>query len=342
MPREAKFPLISVIIPTYNEESCIVACLESIFSQDYPKECLEVIIVDDFSSDNTRILTKKYNAVIVDSGHRDPQVSKMLGIRHSKGEIICLFDADFVLKSKEWFKKMIAPFFDDESVVACITGYHSNYGDPPINRYLNFDLNQRDPIYMFFSHSITKFISQRKKGYFLCEFKPDSMPPMAGGCVYRKNIIIKLFGNFDKFLDIDSFVLLVENGFNRFAYVPEAGIYHSHAHTLTELCKKRLRNVKECYLKNYEIKRYKWFDLSKGRDLLKITFWLMYSHSIILPLFTGIYKCIKKKDWAGLYEPVVCPLLTDIIIFGFVSQKKGRNLILQGFKQLFLKKNALP
>jgi glycosyltransferase involved in cell wall biosynthesis len=237
MLREDKFPLISVIIPTYNEEVCIASCLESIFSQDYPKDRLEIIIVDDFSSDNTRQLAMKYNSVLIDSGHKDPQVSKMLGIRHSKGEIICLFDADFILKSREWFKKMIAPFFDDKSIVACVTGYHSNSGDPPINRYLNFDSNQRDPIYMFFSPSINKSIIRKKGGYFLCEFKLNNIPPMAGGCVYRKDIIFALVSNFGKFLDIDSFVLLVENGFNKFAYVPEAGIYHSHAHTLKELCK---------------------------------------------------------------------------------------------------------
>jgi hypothetical protein len=89
------------------------------------------------------------------------------------------------------------------------------------------------------------------------------------------------------------------------------------------------------------LKKYKWFDLSDGKDLLKIVFWFMYSHSIILPLLAGIYKSIKKHDWAGLYEPVACPLLTDIIIFGFVSDKKGRSFILRGFKRLLYKKDAL-
>jgi glycosyltransferase involved in cell wall biosynthesis len=47
-----KFPLISVVIPTYNRSSLIVKSNESVFSQDYPN--LEVIVVDDGSTDGTQ------------------------------------------------------------------------------------------------------------------------------------------------------------------------------------------------------------------------------------------------------------------------------------------------
>ena len=46
--------MLSVIVPIYNEEKYIAKCIESIVSQDYPKDDLEVIFVDGMSSDKTR------------------------------------------------------------------------------------------------------------------------------------------------------------------------------------------------------------------------------------------------------------------------------------------------
>ena len=52
-------PLISIIIPTLNEEENMKRCLHSIFSQSYPRKYLEVIVVDNYSEDNTLKIAKK-------------------------------------------------------------------------------------------------------------------------------------------------------------------------------------------------------------------------------------------------------------------------------------------
>ena len=46
------FPFVSVIIPARNRATDLVACLQSVFAQDYPKEKMEVIVVDDGSQEN--------------------------------------------------------------------------------------------------------------------------------------------------------------------------------------------------------------------------------------------------------------------------------------------------
>ena len=53
-------PLISIVVPAYNEEKVIVHCIESILKSDYPR--LELILVDDGSKDNTYSIMKKYEA----------------------------------------------------------------------------------------------------------------------------------------------------------------------------------------------------------------------------------------------------------------------------------------
>ena len=52
--------MLSVICPIYNEEKYIARCIESIMTQDYPKDDLEVLFVDGMSTDRTREIIASY------------------------------------------------------------------------------------------------------------------------------------------------------------------------------------------------------------------------------------------------------------------------------------------
>ena len=52
---------VSIIIPCRNEEKYIAKCLDSILSQDYPKDKLEVLVVDGMSEDKTKEIVKDYS-----------------------------------------------------------------------------------------------------------------------------------------------------------------------------------------------------------------------------------------------------------------------------------------
>jgi len=58
-----KYPLISIIIPTRNSEKVIPFCFKGIKKQNYPKDKIEVIVVDNESSDNTIAYCKKNGAI---------------------------------------------------------------------------------------------------------------------------------------------------------------------------------------------------------------------------------------------------------------------------------------
>ncbi len=54
-PRESdNAPLVSVIVPCYNEQATIRLLLEAIYTQTYPRQALEVVIADGMSTDGTR------------------------------------------------------------------------------------------------------------------------------------------------------------------------------------------------------------------------------------------------------------------------------------------------
>lgn len=90
--------MISIIIPTYNEEKYISSCLDSIIAQDYPKDDLEVLFVDGMSKDRTREFIAKYAKKhsfihLLDNPHMIVPYAMNIGIKVAKGDIIMRLDA---------------------------------------------------------------------------------------------------------------------------------------------------------------------------------------------------------------------------------------------------------
>jgi glycosyltransferase involved in cell wall biosynthesis len=87
-------PLVSVIIPTFNRATLIARALESVLSQDYTP--IELIIVDDGSTDQTGEILQKYSAKIHYhyQGNSGVSAARNAGIRLSRGEFIAFLDSD--------------------------------------------------------------------------------------------------------------------------------------------------------------------------------------------------------------------------------------------------------
>ncbi len=90
-------PFVSIIIPCRNEEKFIGKCLDSIIKNDYPKEKLEIIVVDGASTDKTKEAVgeyiKKYDFIrLLDNPQKTTPISMNIGIKASNGEILSKTD----------------------------------------------------------------------------------------------------------------------------------------------------------------------------------------------------------------------------------------------------------
>lgn len=83
---------ISIIIPTYNEEKHIGLCLDSLSKQTYKN--LEVIVVDDGSTDKTVSILKKYHCQLIKLNHLGTAVARNTAVKQAHGEILVFLDAD--------------------------------------------------------------------------------------------------------------------------------------------------------------------------------------------------------------------------------------------------------
>lgn len=91
-------PRVSIIIPCRNEEQFIGSCLDSILANTYPKERLEIVVVDGMSEDNTRAILDQYrqhHAGIrcLDNPRREQPIALNIGITHATGDILMRMDA---------------------------------------------------------------------------------------------------------------------------------------------------------------------------------------------------------------------------------------------------------
>ena len=104
---------VSVIVPARNEEANIAACIQSIFDTDYPRALLEIVVVDDHSTDNTWVLASRFENVkiirrseVLAGGALNSYKKKALetGIAYSTGELIVTTDADCIVQSA-WLRE---------------------------------------------------------------------------------------------------------------------------------------------------------------------------------------------------------------------------------------------
>jgi len=311
-------PSVSIVVPTYNEERNISVCLDAIAKQDYPQNRIEILIVDNYSTDKTVKKIKDYpNARVLYNKVKDPEISKMIGLQNSKGEFFLYLDADVEIVGENWLSKLLMPLIDNPTAAGSFPRFIPDKNAPPLARFLRYHPLELDPIFQFFCTEIMDTVVSEENDYWVCRFVPQKVPPI-GICIYRKDILIQCIGRMKKFMDIDVPVILSENGFNEFIHVPSCGIYHRSSFSLREIANKRIRNIRKVYLPNLEKRRFKYFDLSRKKDLLKIFFWVVYANLFFPEFIRGVYKTIENRDTACMYEPVIAIVLTDVIVYGFL------------------------
>ena len=113
-------PTVSILIPARNEERVIERLLERITELTYPKDKLQVIVVDDASSDKTGAIAddyeNKYSFIEVlhrgkDEGGKGKAATCNAGLKKANGEILLCFDADYY-PTRDIVEKLVGQFVD--------------------------------------------------------------------------------------------------------------------------------------------------------------------------------------------------------------------------------------
>ena len=106
-------PKVSVIVPVHNEDAAVEECITSLLALDYPRENLELLFVDNASTDATADVLARYKDEIriVREPKRGPAAARNCGLRAAKHGIIAFTDADCVV-AKDWLRRLVTPLQD--------------------------------------------------------------------------------------------------------------------------------------------------------------------------------------------------------------------------------------
>ncbi|MGM0636198.1 MAG: glycosyltransferase [Bacteroidota bacterium] len=124
-PSIKNLPKVTIQLPIYNEDYVVKRLIKSIIELDYPKELLEIQVLDDSDKDSFQ-MTKKLVATYQQKGFDVKQISRKKrtdfkagalknGLKTATGEFIAIFDADFIPKT-DWLKQTIPHFYSDSKI----------------------------------------------------------------------------------------------------------------------------------------------------------------------------------------------------------------------------------
>jgi cellulose synthase/poly-beta-1,6-N-acetylglucosamine synthase-like glycosyltransferase len=251
---EGSLPKVSMIVTTFNSEPTIDECLRSILELDYPKELLEVIVIDGGSTDATTARAQKYSVKLI-SSKLNPAEAYNFVLKTVKNEVIGLIDSDAKV-DKSWLRKLVK-HLDDPQIAGASGTVETWNNDKLVPRVIGYELSYR----------------YRRL--------PETVGRVATMNLLLKKKVTLEVGGFDEALptqyDTDLGVRLVKAGY-RIAFDSDAVCYHFHRPTLRTFFKQQFKygeNTWKLYLKHPQ--------LAKGD---RITDWWMNLQPILYVVAT--------------------------------------------------------
>jgi glycosyltransferase involved in cell wall biosynthesis len=337
MHKKITYPAVSVIIPTYNEEKNIRKCIQSLNRQRYPKTLVEVIVIDDYSTDNTVSIAEQLHAKVIYSGYKHIEKSKSIGIRHANGELLLFIDADIALLSDKWLTTSVTALMENTQIVGVQNIYwHYQKNHSAANRYCEL-LGINDPVvYMMGKRGILgpfekqwidqKAIVTETADYWVAKFTPDNLPTLGSqGYLTRKELIQKHTYWEPYYFHLDNINELVAKGFNTFALL-KMEVIHDYVNDIIEFHRKLYRNLL-LYLK---YKKYRTYTYGVGSIRFYLTVLLMVT--VFYPSVQAVIGYIKTRDRAWFLHPVLC--VTVPMVYGYVILKNLQNILLNTMKKI--------
>jgi len=317
-------PFISIIIPARNEEKLIRGCINSLNQLDYPKERLEIIIVDGLSTDHTADVARELGAIVISNPKQTVSPGRNVGFENAKGDLIAFTDADCIVDA-HWLSNSIK-YFETDPTVACVGGpNHTPSDESDFGKAVGFVFDQ--PIFAAGS------IHARE----LHEVKAVSSIP---GCnaIYRQTALANVMPSDESMLTGDDTVLnrkILDLGL-QLLYTPDVKVFHYRRPTPLKLWRQFYRYaIGRLQVGKKDKRLLNMAHVLTGLSLplgLSAVVLLIWSKSVlVLPILIGLaflfllYYAIKgmikwKSVGVGVRVPFVIVLIMSAWSFGFLRE----------------------
>jgi biofilm PGA synthesis N-glycosyltransferase PgaC len=309
-------PVVSVLVPAYNEESTIRPCLRSILDSDYPD--FEIILIDDGSTDGTlttiRDLIATGRVKHISSPHLGKALALNKGMDAARGEILLFTDAD-TLFLPDTLKKMVRWFSDQRIDAVC-------GNDRPLAPRTAWQ-----KLLVITTHIGTGFVRRALS-------ISSSLHIITGNLGAIRTSTLKALGGFKPCWGEDlELTFRLRKAGKRIIFDPEPMVLAECPADLKNLWKQRLRWTRS-YLKICRLHKDLFFNLRHTPFSLYLP--INFASQIIVPLLQVaallILPWIWKKGFAGLTDPVSLIAYSGlgyfylIAIYSCLLDRRGKDL----------------
>jgi cellulose synthase/poly-beta-1,6-N-acetylglucosamine synthase-like glycosyltransferase len=315
-PKIEDWPKVSINLPVYNEKKVIARLLNAVLNLDYPKDKLEIIVIDDSNDGTTQIIKgyeEKYKGLIklIHRTNRDgfKAGALQLALENSTGEFIAIFDADYT--PKPMFLKTLLPYLYMNENIAFV---QARIG------YLNKNQSW-----------VTKAVALGLDGYCIVDqrarYASNLLAHFSGtnGVFRRKAIESVGSWSCDTLAeDLDLSVRLQLKGW-KYVYIPQVACDGEIPPSLSIFRKQQFRWAKgftECFKKHWRpILKSKSLSLfQKFEAILQLTVFFIYPISIVaLALALINYFIFPQSFLNNLWNVYLSPLASTLSVAIYLS-----------------------
>jgi len=342
---------VSIIIATFNSERLLPKVLAAVKKQTYPKDKIEILIIDGESKDKTLKIAKEFGCKVLNNPRTEPVYGKFLGYLNAKGQYIMYLDHDEVMENVDSINIKMKAFKKNAQIKAVAgSGYKNPNGYPFINSYIN---EFGDP-FSFFIYKLSKdanFFSQTMKerypifleNKFFAAFdlsKIKSLPIIelvAGGSMFDATTLKKEYPQTLKRYELlPHYFYLLHSKYPFIAITKNDALIHYSADNL----KKYLNKIKWRVKNNI----YHVSDMGEsgfsGRNkfqpsLLRLKKYLFipYAYSLILPLLDSISLMISRRKPLYLLHLPLTVYTATLIIYHYFLRISGKKPVLRSYDE---------
>jgi glycosyltransferase involved in cell wall biosynthesis len=290
-------PFVTIVIPTFNAEKYLQRVLQSILDQDYPEDKCEVIVVDDGSTDSTIAIAKRAGVKILHSGQKNAEISKAVGLRQARGELIYFGDSDVILAAPSWISRLVEPFRKEKDIFAseCKWGIASDFTS--VNTYCAL-LQIADPLARMLSNRTPDSLN-KSRDYDVYTFGKANNPVLY--CVmWRVDLLREIVGDQKTFTEGYAPAQLIHAGHNKVAHVKNTVAYHYYSDSLSDYLNKR-RKIARKFLKRRQ-RSETWVE---KRSKAYFLFCVLYLATFVAPLIEALVNTLRSRRIEWLWHPVV-------------------------------------
>lgn len=336
-----QFELVTVVIATYNSEKTLEKVLFSLRGQSYPKEKIEILIIDGGSTDKTIEIAQKYDCKIVDNPKTEPVNAKLIGASIATGKYLITLDHDEVLENKDSILIRERALRDNpDCKVAFCSGYKRPKDYPLLNQYLS-EFGDPFSLYMYYFSKDHSFYEKalKRHGEVIFETEKYSKIELDNS---KRDIIIELcclatmidldyFRNVIKIHNnssslVHAFYKMMDDGERQIIISKNDPLVHYSIDSLAAYFPKlKWRICNNIFFaekgENGFTGREKYQTVSKYKKY----FFVFYSYFIPISLFHSIWMAITRRNAIYLLHSVLCVYVATEILFQYCLKLMGYN-----------------